>query len=56
VKEQSTIQTGEDKPAVSKSPGSPLIKGKTINCFKAKNSVKIVGKNPKCPAGYKVKK
>jgi hypothetical protein len=56
VKKQSTIQTGKDKPAVSKSPVKSLIKEKTIFCFKAKNSLKIVGKNPKCPAGYRVKK
>ena len=31
------------------------IKEKTIVCLKGKSSLKVIGKNPKCPAGYKKK-
>jgi hypothetical protein len=31
-------------------------KEKTIDCVKGKSSLKVIGKNPKCPAGYKIKK
>ncbi len=34
----------------------PVSKDKTILCLKGKSSLKVIGKNPKCPAGYKVKK
>jgi hypothetical protein len=34
----------------------PIKKDKTIVCLKGKSSLKVIGKNPKCPAGYKVKK
>lgn len=34
----------------------PTSKEKTIVCIKGKSSLKVIGKNPKCPAGYKVKK
>jgi secreted trypsin-like serine protease len=33
-----------------------VITEKTIICLKGKSLLKVVGKNPKCPAGYKVKK
>jgi hypothetical protein len=34
----------------------PISKEKTIVCTKGKSSLKVIGKNPKCPSGYKVKK
>jgi hypothetical protein len=44
-----------DKAAI-KPVAKPLVKEKTIICLKGKSSLKVIGKNPKCPAGYKVKK
>jgi hypothetical protein len=34
----------------------PVIKAKTLTCLKGKSSLKVIGKNPVCPSGYKVKK
>jgi hypothetical protein len=34
----------------------PVVKEKVIVCLKGKSSLKVIGKNPKCPAGYTVKK
>jgi hypothetical protein len=31
-------------------------KEKTLTCVKGKSSLKVIGKTPKCPSGYKVKK
>jgi hypothetical protein len=31
-------------------------KDKILTCIKGKSSLKVIGKSPKCPAGYKVKK
>ena len=36
--------------------GSTFADKKTINCIKGKTTKKITGINPKCPAGYKLKK
>ena len=36
--------------------GSTVADKKTINCIKGKTTKKITGINPKCPAGYKLKK
>ena len=46
-----------DKAAADKAAAKPAIRVKTIFCFKGKISLKvIIGKSPKCPTGYKVKK
>jgi hypothetical protein len=45
-----------DKAAADKAAAKPLAKEKTIVCTKGKTSLKVIGKNPKCPPGYKVKK
>jgi hypothetical protein len=45
-----------DKAAADKAAAKPVAKEKTIVCLKGKSSLKVIGKNPKCPAGYKVKK
>jgi hypothetical protein len=45
-----------DKAAADKAAAKPVAKGKTIVCIKGKSSLKVIGKNPKCPAGYKMKK
>jgi uncharacterized protein YbjT (DUF2867 family) len=42
--------------AADKAAAKPLAKEKTIVCLKGKGSLKVIGKNPKCPAGYTVKK
>ena len=34
----------------------PLVAKKTITCTKGKSSKKVIGTNPKCPTGYKLKK
>ena len=39
----------------STSSAKPVIKEKIIVCTKGKSSLKVIGKNPKCPAGYKKK-
>ena len=36
--------------------GVPAATKKTITCIKGKTSKKVTGTNPKCPAGYKLKK
>jgi hypothetical protein len=41
-----------DKEAAPK----PVVAKKTITCVKGKASKKVTGTNPKCPAGYKLKK
>ncbi len=38
------------------SSAKPAVKEKVIVCVKGKSSLKVIGKSPKCPAGYKVKK
>jgi hypothetical protein len=45
-----------DKAAADKATTKPVAKEKTIICTKGKSSLKVIGKNPKCPSGYKVKK
>jgi hypothetical protein len=46
-----------DKAAADKAAADKAAaKEKTIICLKGKSSLKVIGKNPKCPAGYKVKK
>jgi hypothetical protein len=44
-----------DKPAVDKKAVKPVVKEKIIVCAKGKSSLKVIGKNPKCPVGYKKK-
>ena len=36
--------------------GTTVVDKKTINCIKGKTTKKVIGTNPKCPAGYKLKK
>ena len=36
--------------------GSTVADKKTINCMKGKTTKKVTGINPRCPAGYKIKK
>jgi len=45
-----------DKAAADKAAAKPVAKDKSITCIKGKSSLKVIGKNPKCPTGYKVKK
>jgi len=44
------------KAALDDKAAKPVAKENTIICLKGKSSLKVIGKNPKCPAGYKVKK
>jgi hypothetical protein len=60
---KSFLLTEEEKLMTKAKEGSapptsvkPVKKDKTIVCLKGKSSLKVVGKNPKCPGGYKVKK
>jgi hypothetical protein len=41
--------------ARSKAEAKPKSKGSTITCVKGKSTLKISGKTPRCPAGYKKK-
>lgn len=45
-------------PSPSSSPTAKAIsrKKKTITCVKNGKTIKVTGKNPKCPVGYKIKK
>lgn len=45
-------------PTSSSSPTAKAIssKNKTITCVKNGKTIKVTGKNPKCPVGYKIKK
>ena len=59
---QSFQVTDVNKPVIVPTPtptatptAQPVVK-KTITCVKGKKSVKRTGTNPKCPAGYKLKK
>jgi hypothetical protein len=36
--------------------GTKVAANKTITCIKGKTIKKVTGTNPKCPAGYKLKK
>ena len=45
-----------EKAAADKAAVKPLTKQLSITCLKGKSPVKIVGTNPRCPTGYKVKK
>ncbi len=54
-------QEAEDKAAAElkakqEADAKAAAKKKTIVCIKGKSSLKVIGKNPKCPAGYKVQK
>jgi hypothetical protein len=53
---EATDKAAADKAAADKAAAKPIVKEKTIVCLKGKGSLKVIGKNPKCPAGYKVKK
>jgi len=50
------------QPSSSPSPMSSLTrnsvssKKKTITCVKNGKTIKVTGKNPKCPTGYKIKR
>ncbi len=43
------------KAAADKNPAKPVTKEKIIVCTKGKSSLKVIGKNPKCPSGLKKK-
>ena len=46
-----------DKAAAEKAAAEKAAaKEKAVICLKGKSSLKVIGKNPKCPVGYKVKK
>ncbi len=49
-------QEAADNAAAANAAAKPVVKEKIIRCLKGKSSLKVIGKNPKCPAGYKVKK
>ena len=53
ARDQFISNSANSKTGVS---AKPVPKEKTIVCTKGKSSLKVIGKNPKCPAGYKVKK
>lgn len=50
------LMTNTKGESASTTSVKPVKKDKTIVCLKGKSSLKVIGKNPKCPAGYKVKK
>jgi nucleoid-associated protein YgaU len=47
-----------EKAAAEKAAVKPkvMVREKTLTCIKGKSSLRVIGKNPKCPTGYKVKK
>jgi hypothetical protein len=55
------LQAAVDKAAADKAAADkaaadkPIAREKTIICLKGKSSLKVIGKNPKCPGGYKKK-
>jgi hypothetical protein len=52
--EQKTVLGSKTKTAVTPVI-KPAAKAKAIICLKGKSSLKVIGKNPKCPTGYKKK-
>jgi hypothetical protein len=48
---QTKAQLAADKAAAAADKAA--IQGKSIQCVKGKSSLKVIGKNPKCPTGYK---
>ena len=56
IAERLAVKAAADKAAADKAAAKPVVKEKTIICLKGKSSLKVIGKNPKCPAGYKVRK
>lgn len=56
LSEQEKMMTNAPGESTSTSSVKSIKKDKTIVCLKGKSSLKVIGKNPKCPAGYKVKK
>jgi hypothetical protein len=43
-------------PVITPTPTAKPVVKKTISCVKGKKTIKKTGTNPKCPAGYKLKK
>jgi hypothetical protein len=58
--ENSKIKAAADKAAADKAAADKARKStskeKTLTCVKGKSSLKVIGKTPKCPSGYKAKK
>jgi hypothetical protein len=54
--EKAAAEKAAAEKAAAKPVPKPVAKEKAIVCLKGKSSLKVIGKNPKCPAGYKVKK
>jgi hypothetical protein len=55
---QTFVVIDSSKPVATPTPiptANPVVK-KTITCAKGKKTIKKTGTNPKCPAGYKLKK
>ena len=48
-------EVAKAKAAADKKPTKPVTKEKIIVCTKGKSSLKVIGKNPKCPSGFKKK-
>ncbi len=53
---QARFNEKSDKAAADKAAAKPVAKEKIIVCLKGKSPLKVIGKNPKCPSGYKIKK
>jgi len=50
-----TPSTTKSESSISPKPSPSAKKSSTINCIKGKSTLKVIGKNPKCPKGYKKK-
>jgi hypothetical protein len=44
------------EPSSSPSPKKSVAPKKTITCVKGNRTIKVTGKDPKCPTGYTIKK
>jgi hypothetical protein len=55
VKKEGEVEVAPTPVATPTPTVAPVVK-KTITCVKGKKTVKKTGTNPKCPAGYKLKK
>ena len=56
AKQEAEAKAAAELKAKQEAEAKAAAKKKTIVCIKGKSSLKVIGKNPKCPAGYKVKK
>ena len=52
----SASPTSSPTPSISPTAKAISSKKKTITCVKNGKTIKVTGKNPKCPVGYKIKK